>query len=237
MRNFWIAAGLAAIVAAPSLANAGTACRQERKSNETAGTVIGAIAGGLLGNTISHGRDRGLATAAGAVGGAYVGNRIAASSTGKCPDGYVAYEDGNGATDRYGRPINTGYQQPQQQYTPAQARPYDQPTYRQPYQTGNGYDGNRVEQGWNRDGEHHDWDRGTFDREYGQRGAEWDHRWNRGERLPDGYAQDQRYVVNDYRHHHLPRPSRGYHWVRYGSSYTQVRDDGYVGRTVYNSRY
>jgi Ni/Co efflux regulator RcnB len=93
------------------------------------------------------------------------------------------------------------------------------------------------QQSWNRDGDHHDWDRQTFDREWGNRGAEWDHRWNRGDRLPDGYGSDQRYVVRDYGHHRLPRPTRGYHWVRYGNQYVLVRDNGYVGRTVYNWRY
>ena len=102
----------------------------------------------------------------------------------------------------------------------------------QPYER---HDGDQ--QGWNRDGDHHDWDRNTFDHEWGQRGAAWDHRWRRGERLPDGYASDQRYVVTDYGHHRLSRPTRGYHWVRYGNGYVQVRNDGYVGRTYYNYRY
>jgi Ni/Co efflux regulator RcnB len=234
MRHIWIATGLVALIAIPSLANAGTDCRQERKGNEAAGTVIGAIAGGLIGNAVSHGRDRGLATAAGAVGGGYVGNRVAASASGSCPDGYVAYDDGAVPTDQNGRPIRPSYQP--SQYARPQAQPYEQPAYRSSYQTRGNYNGG-AEPGWNRDGEHHDWDRGTFDRAYGQRGAEWDHRWSRGERLPDGYAQDQRYLVSDYRHHHLPCPYRGYHWVRYGSGYVQVRNDGYVGRTVYNWRY
>ena len=93
------------------------------------------------------------------------------------------------------------------------------------------------QQNWNRGGDHHDWDRGTFDREYGARGAAWDHRWQRGERLPDGYAQDQRYLVNDYRHHHLSRPAYGYHWVRYGSGYVQVRSNGYIGRSIFGTNY
>ena len=39
--------------------------------------LVGAIAGGVAGNALSHGRDRGLATAAGAIGGAIVGKSIA----------------------------------------------------------------------------------------------------------------------------------------------------------------
>lgn len=88
-----------------------------------------------------------------------------------------------------------------------------------------------------RDGDHHEWDRSTFDREYGTRGARWDHQWRRGERLPDGYASDQRYIVQDFRQHRLSRPARGYHWVRYGSGYVQVRDNGYVRSTIYGWRY
>lgn len=48
--------------------------------NTTAGTVIGAVAGGLLGNQIGGGSGRAAATILGAVGGGIVGNRIAANS-------------------------------------------------------------------------------------------------------------------------------------------------------------
>ena len=143
MRNLWIVASLAAVVALPSLANAGTACRQERKGNETVGTAIGAIAGGLIGNAISHGRDRGLATAAGAVGGGFVGNRVAASATGACPEGYVAYEDGTTATDQRGRPVGSEYQQRQR---------YDEPAYRSSYDNVDRRNSRAVEP-WSRDGD------------------------------------------------------------------------------------
>ena len=49
--------------------------------NTTAGTVIGAVAGGLLGNQIGGGSGRAAATILGAVGGGIVGNRIAANSS------------------------------------------------------------------------------------------------------------------------------------------------------------
>ena len=39
------------------------------------------------------------------------------------------------------------------------------------------------------------------------------HNWVRGERFRDHY-QGRVYVVRDYRHDHLRRPPRGYHWVR-----------------------
>jgi outer membrane lipoprotein SlyB len=41
-----------------------------------AGTVIGALAGGILGNQVGGGTGRAVATAAGAVGGAVVGNQV-----------------------------------------------------------------------------------------------------------------------------------------------------------------
>lgn len=94
-----------------------------------------------------------------------------------------------------------------------------------------------AQEGWNRGGDHHDWDRQTFDREYGARGADWGHQWRRGDRLPDGYANDRRYVVSDYRQHHLRRPAYGYRWVRYGDGYVQVRNNGYVVRSIYGSPY
>lgn len=50
-----------------------------------AGSVIGAIAGGLLGNTIGHGGGRAAATALGVMGGALVGNSVEAQGS----PGYV----------------------------------------------------------------------------------------------------------------------------------------------------
>ncbi len=45
--------------------------------NRTAGTVLGAIVGGVLGNTVGHGDGRRAATVAGAVVGGAVGNNAA----------------------------------------------------------------------------------------------------------------------------------------------------------------
>lgn len=44
--------------------------------NKVAGTAIGAIVGGLLGNQVGGGNGKKLATAAGAVAGAFAGNRV-----------------------------------------------------------------------------------------------------------------------------------------------------------------
>jgi uncharacterized protein YcfJ len=46
------------------------------------GTIIGGIAGGLLGNQVVGGNGRTLATAVGAVTGAVVGDRISSNSPG-----------------------------------------------------------------------------------------------------------------------------------------------------------
>jgi uncharacterized protein YcfJ len=47
-----------------------------RDQHQIAGTAIGAVAGGLLGNQIGGGKGNTLATVAGAVGGGYAGKRI-----------------------------------------------------------------------------------------------------------------------------------------------------------------
>lgn len=59
-------------------------CRDERivhkhrprDEHQIAGTVIGAVAGGVIGHQVGGGRGRDLATVAGAVGGGYAGRKI-----------------------------------------------------------------------------------------------------------------------------------------------------------------
>ena len=53
----------------------------QSNANSAAGTVLGAVAGGLLGNQIGHGGGRAAATILGAVGGGALGNRIAGGGT------------------------------------------------------------------------------------------------------------------------------------------------------------
>lgn len=50
-----------------------------KDQHRIAGTAIGAVVGGLLGNQVGGGKGKTLATVAGAVGGGYAGNRIQAS--------------------------------------------------------------------------------------------------------------------------------------------------------------
>jgi uncharacterized protein YcfJ len=47
-----------------------------KDQHQIAGTAIGAIAGGLLGNQIGGGSGKKIATVAGAVGGGYAGNKV-----------------------------------------------------------------------------------------------------------------------------------------------------------------
>ncbi len=47
-----------------------------KDQHQIAGTAIGAVAGGLLGNQIGGGKGRTLATVAGAIGGGYAGHEI-----------------------------------------------------------------------------------------------------------------------------------------------------------------
>ncbi|MGO4260850.1 MULTISPECIES: glycine zipper 2TM domain-containing protein [Lysobacter] len=50
--------------------------KQIKDQHKIAGTAIGAVAGGLLGNQVGGGNGKKLATAAGAVGGAFAGRKI-----------------------------------------------------------------------------------------------------------------------------------------------------------------
>jgi outer membrane lipoprotein SlyB len=62
-----------------------------------AGTIIGGIAGGVLGNQVGGGKGKTLATVAGAVGGGYAGNRIGANSGRGSQSFSLRIKMGNGA--------------------------------------------------------------------------------------------------------------------------------------------
>lgn len=68
---------LAITLAAGVLAGCGTPPAADR--NQQAGTVIGAVVGGLLGSQVGHGDGRAAATILGAVAGGVVGNTIGRS--------------------------------------------------------------------------------------------------------------------------------------------------------------
>jgi outer membrane lipoprotein SlyB len=78
-------------------------------NRSAAGTIIGGVAGGLLGNTIGSGGGRAAATVLGAVGGAVVGNNIAnkTDNTGTTSSVYrvsVQLENGGMRTYEVGSP-------------------------------------------------------------------------------------------------------------------------------------
>jgi Ni/Co efflux regulator RcnB len=54
-----------------------------------------------------------------------------------------------------------------------------------------------------------------------ERGAGPNHEYYRGGRMPMQYRSN-RYVVDDWRGHHLSAPPRGYHWVQSGGDYILV---------------
>jgi len=56
--------------------NVRVAHKQSSDTHRIAGTAIGAVAGGLIGNQVGGGKGKTLATVAGAVGGGYAGNKI-----------------------------------------------------------------------------------------------------------------------------------------------------------------
>lgn len=88
MRNYLLAAGFAAIIAIPAVSQAqSTACQRDARSDRAAGTVIGGVAGALLGSAIAGNSSNTEGTIIGGVAGAIAGNQIAKSGN-RCPQGY-----------------------------------------------------------------------------------------------------------------------------------------------------
>jgi hypothetical protein len=80
-----LACGLAAALAIPSLAapmsaSARSYCEQRAHDRKVGGTIVGALAGGLLGNAVSHGGGKTGGTILGAGAGAVIGNTMARTS-------------------------------------------------------------------------------------------------------------------------------------------------------------
>jgi hypothetical protein len=90
MRKLLLVGGLALAAMSPSLASAEVRCAPSQ-GQRAAGTILGAIAGGVIGSQLAERGSRGVGTAIGAVGGGVIGNTIA-SQGGHCPDGYRAVE-------------------------------------------------------------------------------------------------------------------------------------------------
>jgi hypothetical protein len=85
MRRTLMVLGLAAAVAAPSLANAGSYCGQRAHDRRVTGTVLGGVGGALIGGAIGH---SGTGALLGGVGGAVIGNQLSRTS---CDRPYAYY--------------------------------------------------------------------------------------------------------------------------------------------------
>ena len=100
MRHMLLITGLvAAVVTAPTLASARTACDQRAHDRKVTGTVLGALGGALIGNAVGNGKGAVI----GGVGGAVVGNQLART---KCDTGRGYTRTSNRATYR-----NSNYRQ------------------------------------------------------------------------------------------------------------------------------
>jgi uncharacterized protein YcfJ len=108
MRKNLLLAGFAVAALIPSLAMAQETCEQ-RSANRTAGTVIGAIGGALLGNAVSsHGGKTG-GTIIGGVAGAAVGSNLAKGPK-DCAHAYGYYDnDGRWHDNGVDRTVAYGY--------------------------------------------------------------------------------------------------------------------------------
>jgi hypothetical protein len=92
-KTLWVA-GIAAAALFPSLAFAQNSCEQQKHDQRTAGTVIGGVAGAVLGNAVSRGGGKTGGTILGAVAGAAVGNQLARSNA-DCSHAYGYYDNNN----------------------------------------------------------------------------------------------------------------------------------------------
>lgn len=93
MNKALLFASIATISFIPSMANAQQSCERQR-STRVIGTVVGAGAGGLLGNAVAGRGDKTLGTVIGAVGGAILGNQIT-KPDGDCSRAYGFYDKDN----------------------------------------------------------------------------------------------------------------------------------------------
>lgn len=97
MRRTLMAAGLAAVVALPSMASARTWCEQRAHDRRVTGTVLGGLGGALVGGAI--GDTKGAVI--GGLGGAVIGNQVART---KC---YGAPRARYHHSARYSRPAHS----------------------------------------------------------------------------------------------------------------------------------
>jgi hypothetical protein len=91
MRTHILIAGLAAAVAAPTLALAqppDPGCVQSNANTSATGTVLGALGGALIGSAIAGRHDRGVGAVGGAIAGGVAGDALSSQYNQPCPPGY-----------------------------------------------------------------------------------------------------------------------------------------------------
>src|SRR5690242_4200249 len=91
MRKQLLVAGIAVATLLPTLAFAQVTCEQ-RSANRTAGTVVGGVAGALLGSAVAGHGEKGAGAAIGGVGGAIAGNQLARGDR-DCAHAYGYYDN------------------------------------------------------------------------------------------------------------------------------------------------
>jgi hypothetical protein len=92
VRNALLLAGIVAGAALPVMASAqpyDRGCVEANRSNRVAGTVIGGIAGAVIGSAVAGRGSRGAGAVIGGATGAVAGNAIAGSNNQPCPPGYA----------------------------------------------------------------------------------------------------------------------------------------------------
>jgi hypothetical protein len=134
-----------------------------RRSDGTAGTVIGGIAGALLGSSLApHHGNRAGGAAIGGVAGALIGNSIGRSSGCSTVSQGYGY-DSYGYADRYSGSGYSSYG-----YAPAYGYTtyYSQPYYSRGYDRDDHRYRDHDRRDWDRDRDHdrHDWDRDDYRR-------------------------------------------------------------------------
>lgn len=167
MKSKYLLAGIALAVVLPSAALAQETCEQ-RSANRTAGTLIGGVAGALIGSAVAGHHEKGTGAVIGGVAGALAGNQLARGPR-DCAHAYGWYDDGGrwhrnsvnpavatgyydrngewvyGQPEGYGPPPAPSYAQPQPVYgapppQPAYGAPvYGSPAYGSPAYEDRGY--------------------------------------------------------------------------------------------------
>jgi hypothetical protein len=94
MRRNLLAVGVFAVALIPSMASAQQTCEQ-RRANQTAGTIAGAGIGAILGSMVAGRGDRTAGAVVGGLGGGLVGNQLSKSGA-DCAHAY-GYYDNSGA--------------------------------------------------------------------------------------------------------------------------------------------